>query len=121
MTRFAKWQEDCRAASLLCQKLDLVNSPLGTPQPDKTKEDLFRIPCKILLHNDGIISLGLKDFCKHLEEKKLHKSKPLKISHWEGSYDTENNRLGETTGKEQAGRTENNAAEQTPGGNGMDY
>lgn len=25
------------------------------------------------------------------------------------------------TGKEQADRTENNAAEQTPGGNGMDY
>jgi len=46
MTGFPPWQEDCRAASLLCQKLAHINSPLGTPYPDKAKEDLFRIPCK---------------------------------------------------------------------------
>lgn len=48
-------------------------------------------------------------------EGTLLKRKSLKISHWEQTYDTENNKLGEIVGEELADLTENNAAEQTPG------
>lgn len=65
---------------------------------------------------------GLKDFCNNPEEKE-HGVKQItkKISHWERTYDRENNRLGEIMGEELADMTENNAAEQTPGSTGMDY
>jgi len=96
--------------------------PLRDSLPRQSKRRSIQDSLQIQLHNDGITrpwANGLLQASGRAET--LRKSKPLKMSHWEGSYDRKNNRLGEMTGKEQAGRTENIAAEQTPGSNCMDY
>lgn len=85
---FPMWQEDCRAARLLWQKQVLGQSSLGVPQPDKAKEDLFRMfPAKYCFYwwNDEPWAKGLLQ--QPRREGTWYKSKSLKRNHWERTSD----------------------------------